>query len=300
MHTIDIIDLKFQQTEETIASFLIQGNGKPVLVETGPHSTWKQLNSSLGQLGLQPKDLGAVLLTHIHFDHAGAAWEFAKAGVKIYLHPKGLAHLSNPERLWNSAAKIYGDDQMDSLWGPMESIDHNLLVPVEDGGKVSIGNLTFIAIHSPGHANHHIAWKLGEVIFTGDVGGVRIKNGPVVPPCPPPDIHIEAWKSSVNKILEQQPKELYLTHFGKITNPKEHLAQLIEILDDWAHWIKKRFDNKVQAEDITPEFMDYTAKQLESKGAGKEIQKLYELANPSWMSVSGLMRYWKLKAEGRL
>ena len=90
MYTIHTIDLKFQQVEETIASFLIQGKGKPVLIETGPHSTWNQLKLSLQQLGIQPKDLAAVLLTHIHFDHAGAAWEFAKAGVKIYLHPKGL------------------------------------------------------------------------------------------------------------------------------------------------------------------------------------------------------------------
>jgi glyoxylase-like metal-dependent hydrolase (beta-lactamase superfamily II) len=300
MYTIHTIDLKFQQVEETIASFLIQGKGKSVLIETGPHSTWNQLKLSLQQLGIQPKDLAAVLLTHIHFDHAGAAWEFAKAGVKIYLHPKGLAHLSNPERLWNSAAKIYGQEQMDILWGPMESIEQILLVPVQDKEQVLIEDLTFIPIHSPGHASHHIAWQLDDKIFTGDVGGVKINNGPVVPPCPPPDINIEAWKASVAKILERHPKELYLTHFGKIANPKQHLDQLIEILDDWALWIKKRSDNRDQTEGIIPEFMNYTAKQLESKGASKELQELYELANPSWMSVGGLMRYWKLKAEGRI
>ncbi|AEL24479.1 MBL fold metallo-hydrolase [Cyclobacterium marinum] len=300
MHTIHTIDLKFQKVEKTIASFLIQGKGKPVLIETGPHSTWNQLKSSLQHLGFKPKDLAAVLLTHIHFDHAGAAWEFAKAGVKVYLHPKGITHLSNPIKLWNSAAKIYGDEKMDTLWGPMESIDPNFLVSVDDMEDVSIEGLTFTSIHSPGHASHHIAWQLGESVFTGDVGGVKIKNGPVVPPCPPPDIHIEAWKSSIEKISDCHPKELYLTHFGKISNPQEHLSQLISVLDDWAIWIKRKFDQNELAEEITPEFMNYTAKQLENKGAGKDLQKLYELANPSWMSVGGLLRYWKLKTEGRL
>lgn len=300
MNTIEIIDLKFQQAEKTIASFLIRGKGKPVLIETGPHSTWDQLKGSLDKFGVEPSELGAVLLTHIHFDHAGAAWEFAKEGVKIYLHPMGLPHLANPERLWKSAAKIYGDDQMDKLWGPMETIDERLLVPVEDAETVTIGDLSFTAIHSPGHAIHHIAWKLGDVIFTGDVGGVKIENGPVVPPCPPPDINIEAWKSSIKKILDYHPKELYLTHFGEVDNPEEHLGQLIKILDDWANWMKVQFDEGRNAAEITPDFMHYTSRQMNRQGASKDLQSLYEYANPSWMSVNGLMRYWKLKSEGRI
>jgi glyoxylase-like metal-dependent hydrolase (beta-lactamase superfamily II) len=299
MHTIKIIDLNFQQANNTIASFLIKGKGKPVLVETGPESTWIELKNQLEQHGIKPKELGAVLLTHIHFDHAGAAWRLAAEGVKIYLHPMGLPHLANPERLWQSAAKIYGVGQMDKLWGPMESIDEHLLVPVDDKQEVTIGDLTFTAIHSPGHAIHHIAWKLSDVIFTGDVGGVKIENGPVVPPCPPPDIHIEDWKASIKKILIHHPKELYLTHFGKIETPEAHLDELVEILDDWANWMKVQFDKDRHPKEITPDFMTYTARQMIRKGADKHLQSLYEYANPSWMSVSGLMRYWKLKADGR-
>tara|TARA_R110002096_G_scaffold47929_2_gene127685 strand:- start:1671 stop:2573 length:903 start_codon:yes stop_codon:yes gene_type:complete len=300
MHSIKVIDLKFQQAEKTIASFLIQGKEKPVLVETGPHSTWKELKSYLNLQGFKPGDLGAVLLTHIHFDHAGSAWEFANEGVKVFLHPKGLPHLANPERLWKSAAKIYGDEQMDKLWGPMETIDVNLLVAVNDNEKVVIEDLTFTAIHSPGHATHHIAWMLEDVIFTGDVGGVKITDGPVVPPCPPPDINIEAWKSSIKKILDYHPKELYLTHFGKISKPKEHLSELEVIIDDWAMWMKKQFEEGLSAAEITPQFMEYTKQQMIDQGVDKNLQKLYEYANPSWMSVSGLLRYWKLKQENRL
>ena len=50
-----------------------------------------------------------MLVTHIHLDHSGGAWKFAKNGAKIYVHPIGAPHLENPERLISSASKIYGD-----------------------------------------------------------------------------------------------------------------------------------------------------------------------------------------------
>jgi glyoxylase-like metal-dependent hydrolase (beta-lactamase superfamily II) len=114
MEKIEILDLHFQDAESTIGSFLISGPEGPVLVETGPESTWPHLKAGLKTHGFEPEDIQAVLLTHIHFDHAGAAWRMAEAGADIYVHPLGLPHLANPERLWRSAAQIYGGE-MDRL-----------------------------------------------------------------------------------------------------------------------------------------------------------------------------------------
>src|SRR5690554_5577927 len=196
MEKINIIDLNFLEEKQTIAAFLVESEGGPVLVETGPESTWPQLESGINRLGYQISDIHHVLLSHIHFDHAGAAWKMAAAGARVYVHPLGLPHLASPERLWQSAAKIYGDD-MDRLWGEMRPIPTNRLQEVQHGEKLELEGLDFKALHTPGHAIHHIAWQLGEVLFTGDVAGVKINKGPVVPPCPPPDINIEAWKESI-------------------------------------------------------------------------------------------------------
>lgn len=299
MENINIIDLNFLEEKQTIAAFLVESEGGPVLVETGPESTWPQLESGINRLGYQISDIHHVLLSHIHFDHAGAAWKMAAAGARVYVHPLGLPHLASPERLWQSAAKIYGDD-MDRLWGEMRPIPTNRLQEVQHGEKLELEGLEFKALHTPGHAIHHIAWQLGEVLFTGDVAGVKINKGPVVPPCPPPDINIEAWKESIAMLKKSAPKQLYLTHYGVVENPEHHLEALEEIIMDWANWMKPHYDQGADPQRITPKFMEYTRNMLVESGVSEPDIHRYESANPSWMSVAGLMRYWKLKEQGRI
>jgi len=299
MRTIHTLDLDFLDESHSIASFLVESSDGLILIESGPETTFEHLKSAISRKGFDWKEVKHVLLTHIHFDHAGAAWKFAQNGAKIYVHPIGLLHLQNPEKLWNSAAMIYGDD-MDRLWGKMEPIAENLLIPVDDGDLISIGGMEFKVHYTPGHAVHHNAYQLGNIIFTGDVAGVKINNGPVVPPCPPPDINIGLWKESIQKLRNRNPEFLYLTHFGKVENPQKHFDELEMVLDDWSGWMKPHFDAGTDAGEITPEFMEYTKNQLKTSGVPDEDIQRYEYANPSWMSVAGLLRYWKLKVQGRI
>jgi len=299
MATIHTIDLVFLEELQTIASFLVETSEGPVLIDTGPESTWPQLQKGINLLGYQLSDIKHVLLTHIHFDHAGAAWQLAELGAMIHVHPLGLPHLASPERLWNSAAQIYGDE-MERLWGIMKPIPEFRLQEALDGDILRFGEMEIKALHTPGHAIHHIAWQLGEVIFTGDVAGVKINQGPVVPPCPPPDIHIENWKKSIALLKDQKPKSLYLPHFGKIDQPQAHLNELEEMLDDWANWMKGFYGQQIDQDVITTKFINYTKDQLAAKGVKEKDIVRYEHANPSWMSVAGLLRYWKLKDQGRI
>lgn len=299
MIKIHTIDLHFLKTNEAIASFLIETSQGPILVETGPASTFDQLEKGIKNLGYDLTDIKHVLLTHIHFDHAGAAWKFAALGAQIYVHPVGVPHLENPSKLWNSAAQIYGD-QMEYLWGTMEAVPLNQLTSVENGSSLSIGGLEIKAMHTPGHASHHIAWKIQDIIFTGDVAGVKIADGPPVPPCPPPDINLEDWKNSLQFIKDENPNMLYLTHFGKVSKIGEHLDNLEKTLDSWADWIKPHFEKNTDQKEVIPLFMKFTQQQLRDKGCNDVLIKVYEYANPSWMSVAGLYRYWKLKSQGRI
>lgn len=298
-HKIHTLDLHFLQENSAIASFLIETSDGLVLIESGPETTFNHLIEAIEKLGFDWKEIKHLFLSHIHFDHAGAAWKFAQNGTKVYVHPVGLPHLQNPEKLWNSAAMIYGDD-MDRLWGKMEPIDENLLVGVDDGDEIQIGNSNFKVIYTPGHAVHHNAYQLDNVIFTGDAAGVKIENGPVVPPCPPPDINVELWLTSIQKLKNLKPEVIYLTHFGRIQNPQKHFDEFEFMLDDWATWMKQHFEAQTPPEEITPQFMEYTKNQLLDAGVSEENVIKYEYANPSWMSVAGLLRYWKLKEQGRI
>lgn len=297
--TIHILDLNFMGESSSIASYLLPSSEGLILIETGPETTFNTLIEGIKALGYDWHDVKHVLLTHIHFDHAGAAWKFAENGAKIYVHPVGLPHLQNPQKLWNSAKRIYGD-QMELLWGEMQPIPEKLLVPIEDKMTINIGEYEFTALYTPGHAIHHNAYELDDIIFTGDVAGVKINKGPVVPPCPPPDINIEEWLASIQYIRSRQPRLIYPTHFGKIDEPGKHLSALEIILADWANWMKPYYEKGASAEDVIPKFVEYTTQQLLENGASNEDVNRYVRANPSWMSVSGLLRYWKLKDQGRI
>lgn len=288
-HTLDI---HFQGLKHVIAAFVVESSEGPILIESGPYSAFHSIEAELGKIGYKLEDINHVLLSHIHFDHAGAAWAFAEKGATIYLHPFGADHLHDPTKLVASATMIYGD-QMDVLWGEMKGIPRENLKTMAHEEELVIGEQKFTSLHTPGHAKHHIAWEWEQTIFAGDVAGVKIENGPVVPPCPPPDIDIEDWIASIDLILSRNPARLALTHFAEIENVTEHMTALKNVLKKWSAWIKSKMDEGLSREDMVPQFMAYTNNELRERGISEEGFKQYEAANPAWMSVAGLMRYWK-------
>ena len=295
--TIHTIDLHFQDQTNSIAAFLVESKHGNVLVETGPHSTFDHLCQQLWYIGADPVDIDHVLLTHIHLDHAGAAWAFAEFGAKIYLHPLGYRHMHDPSRLLASAKMIY-KDQMDSLWGTLKPIPEENLQVVEDGESIRIDDLNFIAHHTPGHAKHHIAWQLDSVVFTGDVAGICIHEGPIVPPCPPPDINLEDWNDSINKLLRlHEVDTYYLTHFGPVTGVKDHMATLRNTLRMYSDFVYPYFRQGASIEELAPDFAQFVNQYLITNGMREDDANQYELANPAYMSVAGLLRYWKKREE---
>ena len=297
---IHTLDLGFLDIEYAIAAFVVEGPDGLGLVETGPASTLPHLEAALKKHGWQIPDFHHVFLSHIHFDHAGAAWAFAEKGARIYVHPKGLPHLAAPEKLYNSARMIY-KEQMDTLWGPMHPIAETQLYAPAHGETIEACGLRFTAWHTPGHAIHHIAWAVdgepGGILFTGDVAGVKIGDGPVVPPCPPPDIHVEDWQSSIQLMRDLPVETLYLTHFGKIAEKKTHLDALEQRLLAWANWIKPFAEQQTPPEQIVPLFQKYVAEELSTAGVDEAGLRRYEAANPAFMSVAGLLRYWKKRGQ---
>ncbi len=293
---IHVLDLKFLGQKETIAAFLFETTDGPVLFETGPHSTYENLSKAVKKAGFSIEDIKHVFVTHVHFDHAGAAWALAKNGATIYAHPSGAKHLKDPEKLYNSAKRIYGKE-MKTLWGDMEPIPSKQVVSVKHDQKIKIGKSKFRALHTPGHATHHVAWEYKKILFAGDVGGVKIGKGIVVPPCPPPDINVEDWSASIGMLLNKRFDAIYLTHFGEVKDVKLHLVELRGRVKNWANWIKPYYEAGKSQKKVVPLFQEYVLKQLKMGKVSDAGLKKYEGANPSGMSVAGLYRYWEKKEE---
>ena len=172
----------------------------------------------INQVGV--KDLTDILLTHIHLDHAGAAGWLARQGARIHVHPNGAPHLLNPEKLLASAARIYGD-QMGDLWGEFLSVPPDQLSILNDGETVNIQGLDIKPLDTPGHADHHFAYIIEDICFSGDIGGVRLSNTHHIRlPMPPPEFHPGKWRTSLERLAEEQFSTIAPTHFGFFSDPR--------------------------------------------------------------------------------
>jgi glyoxylase-like metal-dependent hydrolase (beta-lactamase superfamily II) len=257
-----------------------------VLIDPGPSTGLPALLEALGA-DYTPR---ALLLTHIHLDHAGASGTLAQRwpDVEIYVHERGAPHMLDPSRLIDSATRLYGDD-MERLWGEFVAVPADRLHVLEGGETLSFGGASFEVAYTPGHASHHVSYLHDGTAFVGDVGGVQITpDSPVIPPTPPPDIDLEAWRGSVELVRAWRPERLAMTHFGAAENVDAHLAEMGERLDRWA----------VLARDSErDEFMSSVWAEI---GAAAEpgAAAAYEEAAPADQLYMGLERYWRKRAPG--
>jgi glyoxylase-like metal-dependent hydrolase (beta-lactamase superfamily II) len=273
----------------------VVGEGPLALVDCGPESVFAATVAGLRAQGLRPEDVAHVFVTHIHFDHAGAAWRWAEEyGATVCVHPKGAPHLADPAKLLASATKIFGD-RMGELWGDMRAVRADRLRVVADGERVEAGGTVFTALDTPGHAQHHHAWWLEaeRTLFAGDVMGVCIAGGPCLPPCPPPDLHLETWLESLRRLMRLMPARVFVTHYGELDDPVRRLNELAERLLDWAEWVAEELKIGMPEEKIVPLFEQRVRAELKQAGLDDDLLDTYEQADPAAMSVTGLARYWR-------
>jgi glyoxylase-like metal-dependent hydrolase (beta-lactamase superfamily II) len=219
------IDVMHLGRDRVIAAHEIDG----VIVDPGPESCVETLLAGL------PGEPRALLLTHIHLDHAGASGALVRRfpGLRVYVHEIGAPHLIDPAKLLASAARLYGEENMSRLWGEVLPVPEANVVALRGGETVEDMRVSY----TPGHASHHVAYldeRSGDA-FVGDVAGVRIPPGDLtIPPTPPPDIDVEAWERSIEIVRAWRPQRLCLTHFGAVDEVDAQLDAVGERLRRWA------------------------------------------------------------------
>lgn len=287
------LDLNFLSRPQAIAAYLIRSKTANVLVECGPGSTLATLEQRLREQGLRLEDVTHVLLTHIHLDHAGAAGALAQRGAQIYVHPVGAPHMAHPEKLLASAARIYGD-QMQTLWGEFLPVPEAQMVIPNDGEEFTIGNLRFLPLSTPGHAEHHFVYLFEETCFSGDIGGVRIfPHRYIRLPMPPPEFHLEKWRQSLARLRSISFRRIAPTHFGIFDDVEWHLQALEHALDEVERWLERVMPSDPPLETLRQEFTRWMTEQEQALGLTPEVVNVYQIANPPGMSADGLQRYWK-------
>lgn len=293
------IDHHWMGVPGTIASFLVEDGGDLALVEAGPASTVETLLAGIRAAGHDPADVAHLLLTHIHLDHAAAAGlllrHFPRATVGV--HPLGAPHLSNPSRLVASATRLYGA-RMDELWGTMLPVPAERMRVLRDGDEIRVGGRRLIALDTPGHARHHLAFHLpdADAVFTGDVGGVRVGGaGYVRLPTPPPEFEPHAWLRSIGRLRSLRPQHLLLTHFGGFGDAMRHLDELEGRITAWTGWAAARLSEGTGPAALAEALRRMGDAEIAASGGDAAISALYERAVPYGMMAAGIHRFIALK-----
>ena len=238
MNSITTLDNLWMGRPRSIAAALLESDGHRAVVDPGPGSTLETLHSQLQACGIGVSDLDAILLTHIHLDHAGATGALVRENPRlaVYVHKNGGPHLVDPSKLLASAERLW-PHELHRLFGEVLPVPAENLRILEGGETLTLGSREVEVVYTPGHASHHVSYfdKKEGVAFVGDTTGVRIEgNSYVMPATPPPDIDLGIWDASFAAILERKPARLFLTHYGYSDNPSEHILIFRERLHRWA------------------------------------------------------------------
>ena len=295
-----VLDTFYQGEPGVIASYLLTGRAGLALVDVGSASSVEHVLAGVRAAGFDPHDIQHLVLTHIHLDHAGAAGTLTRLlpHAQVYVHRIGAPHLIDPSRLLSSAQRIYGD-RMQTLWGDMEPVPAGRLTILDDGADLTVGDRTLHAIYTPGHAIHHLAYHdaAHAAVFAGDVAGVRLQGmGFVRPPTPPPDLDLEDWNASLDRLAVLDLRTLYLPHFGPAGDIPAHFAQLRQRLADWGKVLLPGIRAGKSDEALAADLAAHTDPQiahLAASGATDEVVHRYELATNYLMSAQGYVRYYR-------
>jgi glyoxylase-like metal-dependent hydrolase (beta-lactamase superfamily II) len=254
-----------------------------VLVDPGPESSVSNVLEALGDE--RPR---ALLLTHIHLDHAAATGALVRRwpDLEVYVHERGAPHLIDPSKLLASAGRLYGD-QMERLWGEIVPVPEGNVHPLAGGEQV----LGMRVAYTPGHASHHVCYLHEEsgTAFVGDVAAVSLPGTDlIVPPTPPPDVDIETWEDSIGIVESWAPERLALTHFGAIDDPAPHLAKVRERLREEAQLARE-----LSEQDYEQRHRNLVAEHAETTESAEELIQCV----PPEYQWRGLDRYWSKREE---
>jgi glyoxylase-like metal-dependent hydrolase (beta-lactamase superfamily II) len=232
-----LLDLNWTGQARCIATALLRSDNFAALIDPGPGSTLATLREQLALHRLRVADLNAILLTHIHLDHAGAtgALLLENPALQVYVHTRGEAHMIDPGKLLESARRLYGQE-MQKLFGDFLPVPESNLRILHGGETLALGSREVRVLYTPGHASHHVTYfdPAERVAYVGDTAGICIAGHPfILPATPPPDISLELWTASLDAIAQLRARRLFLTHFGFSDQPERHLSAYRERLQHW-------------------------------------------------------------------
>jgi glyoxylase-like metal-dependent hydrolase (beta-lactamase superfamily II) len=276
------------------SAYLIEA-GEPAIVETGPTTSVDAVREGLAALGIGPDDLAHIVVTHIHLDHAGGAGALAPhfPSASVWVHERGAPHLAEPDRLVASAARIYGEDRLRELFGPVHPVPADRVRAVKDGDRIDLGGRELHVLYTPGHAGHHVALldSTTRAVFVGDALGVFLPDvGVLRPATPPPEFDLELAVASVERVRDAEPSSILFSHFGPSPEVAELCERSIDRLRRWTGAVEEALRETDRLPDIVAKLHASTAS-LDVADDLRDDSVRYEFLSSYEMNAMGILRY---------
>ena len=295
---MEFIDLRFLGMKRVIGTAVLEGPSGLAVIDPGPTSCLAALESGLADRGRRLEDIKIILLTHIHLDHAGATGTLLQRlpGVLAYVHERGARHMVDPTRLLSSATRLYGAN-MERYWGEFLACPPDRLRVLMGGERIDIAGRTLDVAYTPGHASHHVSYfdTTDGIAYVGDTGGIRVAGNYIKAPTPPPDINLELWEESLQRIEAWRPTALVLTHFGVVDDVTDHLRQFRSVLARQAALVQETLATDETDEQRIGRFVE-TMREDVRRTLSAEDAASTEAAAAFDQLWQGLARYWRKRA----
>ena len=291
------IDSMMCGREKVTSCYLLEAD-EPALVETGPTTSVETVREGLWSLGIGPEDLAHIVVTHIHLDHAGGAGALAPhfPGATVWVHVRGEPHLADPTKLVASATRVYGEEALNTMFGPVHPVPRERLRAVGDGDVIELGGRSLEALYTPGHASHHVALldSRSGGVFVGDALGVFLPDVEVLRPAtPPPEFDLPLAVKSVQRIRDRKPTSILFSHFGPVTEVEEICGRAIERMRSWASFVEEALKHTNELPDVVHRLRAAAEKDIDEVPADLRDAVLdrLEVLSSYEMNAMGLMRY---------
>lgn len=294
-----LIDVLYQGRPNGIAACALVSDDGLALIDPGPASSIPGLRSGLESIGATLADVRAILLTHIHLDHAGATGPLIRdnPAIDVYVNEHGARHVIDPSRLLASALRIYGDS-LGPLFGEIAPVPAGRVHALSGGRTLDVGDRPIRVDYAPGHASHHVVFldERTGTVFVGDTMGERFAPARfVMPVTPPPDIDLELWRETTGMIRDLRAERLVVTHFGAYDDVDRHIDEHSARLESFAAAVLRSLESD-ETDDVRAARFEAAVDASIRSEVDPAIAPAYSHAGvrESW---TGLARYWRKQAR---
>ena len=284
------------------ACYLLETDSAVAVIEVGNNDSTDRILKVLSSRGRQAAEVSHVIVTHVHLDHAGGAGKLMQRlpNATLAVHPRGARHLIDPSRLEASARAVYGDAEFDEMYGSLMPVPEDRVIVMEEGDNLEVGKRPLFFIDTPGHARHHFCiWdEQTRGWFTGDTFGISYReldteNGPFVfPTSTPIQFDPPALIASMNRMMEKQPENMYLTHFGRVQDVQRLAGEMISSVEQFATFGEQFDGDENRQQGIRSAMMDWLMARARRHGVAYSDDKLREVfANDVVLNTQGI-EFW--------